>query len=411
MSLEQPIRIKSADYMKKILKDYYLDLNRASKSEGEFIAWCSSAGPTELLRSFGFKVYYPENHSAILGATRKANTFIPISNTAGYSPDICSYLTSDIGAYLQNYTPLTESYGLETVPKPDVLVYNTNQCRDVQDWFRFYSERLNIPLVGIHSPSFVPTVTEADIVNVTDQFKQMIPPLEKISDRKFDLSNLQKIVQSSKDATDLWREVLESAKHSPSPLSFFDSSIHMAPIVLLRGEQVAIEYYQVLKSEMNQRIEENIAAVPNETIRLYWDGMPIWGKLRSLSNLFIESEACVVASTYCNSWIFSQLDPQNPFRSMAKAYTELFINRAEDFKEEYLIKTMNEFNVDGIIYHDCKTCPNNSNNRYQLPQRTHNKNEIPYITIDGDVNDLRCYSEEQSRTSIEAFIEQLKSYK
>jgi benzoyl-CoA reductase/2-hydroxyglutaryl-CoA dehydratase subunit BcrC/BadD/HgdB len=31
----------------------------------------------------------------------------------------------------------------------------------------------------------------------------------------------------------------------------------------------------------------------------------------------------------------------------------------------------------------------------------------PSITIAGDLNDLRCYSDEQAKTQIEAFVEQL----
>ena len=31
----------------------------------------------------------------------------------------------------------------------------------------------------------------------------------------------------------------------------------------------------------------------------------------------------------------------------------------------------------------------------------------PFVLIDGDLNDLRLYSEEQTRTNIEAFVEQL----
>ncbi|MCK7504767.1 MAG: hypothetical protein MZV70_12235 [Desulfobacterales bacterium] len=43
--------------------------------------------------------------------------------------------------------------------------------------------------------------------------------------------------------------------------------------------------------------------------------------------------ANVLASTYCNSWIFSALDPEDPFNSMARAYTELFIVRSDEAKE------------------------------------------------------------------------------
>jgi hypothetical protein len=36
---------------------------------------------------------------------------------------------------------------------------------------------------------------------------------------------------------------------------------------------------------------------------------------------------------------------------------------------------------------------------------------MPTLVINGDLNDLRCYSEEQARTNIEAFIEQLAEKK
>jgi benzoyl-CoA reductase/2-hydroxyglutaryl-CoA dehydratase subunit BcrC/BadD/HgdB len=67
------------------------------------------------------------------------------------------------------------------------------------------------------------------------------------------------------------------------------------------------------------------------------------------------------------------------------------------------------YRPDGILFHDCKTCPNNTNNRYGMPERLEKRLNIPTLTINGDLNDLRCYSEEQAKTNIEAFVEQLES--
>ena len=66
------------------------------------------------------------------------------------------------------------------------------------------------------------------------------------------------------------------------------------------------------------------------------------------------------------------------------------------------------FKIDGVVYHDAKTCPNNSNNRYGMPQRVEDETGVPNLIIDGDLNDLRCLSDEQIVTNIEAFIEQLE---
>ena len=108
-----------------------------------------------------------------------------------------------------------------------------------------------------------------------------------------------------------------------------------------------------------------------------------------------------------NSWIFSAFDPDDPFNSMARAYTELFIVRSDEAKEQYVKQMLAFFKADGIIYHDAKTCPNNSNCRYGMPQRLENSTGIPSLIINGDLNDLRLVSDEQTQTNVEAFIEQL----
>ena len=136
--------------------------------------------------------------------------------------------------------------------------------------------------------------------------------------------------------------------------------------------------------------------------------MPVWGKIRAQSNLFAKLRACVVASNYCNAWVFDALDPSDPFESMARAYTELFIVRSDGAKERVIESFVRDFHVDGILFHDAKTCPNNSNNRYGMPARLAHRLGIPTVTIHGDFCDLRLYSEEQSTTLIEAFVEQLE---
>jgi benzoyl-CoA reductase/2-hydroxyglutaryl-CoA dehydratase subunit BcrC/BadD/HgdB len=44
-----------------------------------------------------------------------------------------------------------------------------------------------------------------------------------------------------------------------------------------------------------------------------------------------------------------------------------------------------------------------------MQERIKKKMDLPTLTINGDLNDLRCYSEEQARTNIEAFVEQIES--
>ena len=406
-------RLESAKVLSRFMAEYYYELDEADQSTEQKIAWCTSVGPAELLRGMGYQIYFPETHSAMLGTTRMATDLIPMANAMGYSPEICSYLTADIGAFVKGVTPLSKAFkDITHVPKPDVLVYNTNQCRDVQDWFNWYGEKFNVPVVGIQSHRSIGEIKDSHIASIATQIENLVEPLETVAGRKLDMDVFKHAVALSRQCSDLWEKCLAMASAKPAPLTFFDGTTLMGPAVVGRGTQKAVDAYRVLLEELESRVAAAEGAlVDGEKHRLYWDGMPVWGRLGMHSKIFAELGANVIASTYCSSWIFSALDDSDPFQSMARAYTELFITRSDDYKEDYIQTKLDFFGCDGIIYHNARTCPNNTNCLYGLPQRLCKKNGIPFLVIDGDLNDLRCLSDEQTRTNIEAFIEQLEETK
>jgi len=397
--------LRSVSALRDTMGAYYRSLGDGNGRRAP-VAWVSSVGPAELLHALGFTVYYPENHAAMLGAARTANRYLPVAHAQGYSQDVCSYLTSDIGAFLAGETPLS-GFGVASVPRADVLVFNTNQCRDVRDWFEWYGRQWDVPVIGVRSPRSIEQVTEDDVDGVARQLEGLVPTLEAVAGTRLDGARLAAVVAAARECSDLWASCLGTASARPAPLTFFDASIHMGPAVVLRGTREANAYYRILLAELEERVRERVAAVPGESLRLYWDGMPLWGRLRALSTTFAGFRTSVVASTYCNSWIFSDLDEGDPIRSMARASLQLFIARSEAPKEEYIEHMVDRFDVDGIVFHDCRTCPNNSNTRYGMPQRLGERLGLPTLVLDGDVNDLRCYSDEQGRTNIEGFVEQL----
>ena len=406
-------RLNSARILSQFMADYYYALDEAERSGKQKIAWCTSVGPAELLRGMGYQIYFPETHSAMLGTTRMATDLIPTANAMGYSPEICSYLTADIGAFVKGVTPLTKVFkGISHVPKPDILVYNTNQCRDVQDWFNWYGDHFNVPVVGIQSHRSVDEVTDSHIASIANQIENLVAPLEAVTGQKLDMDAFSHAVALSRECSDLWEKCLATAATRPAPLTFFDGTTLMGPAVVGRGTQQAVDVYRLLLEELEGRVAAGEGALVNEEkYRLYWDGMPVWGRLGMHSTMLAELSANVIGSTYCSSWIFSALDASDPFRSMARAYTELFITRDDAYKERYIQNKLEFFNCDGILYHNARTCPNNTNCLYGMPQRLFKKTEIPFLIIDGDLNDLRCLSDEQTRTNIEAFIEQLEETK
>ena len=71
-----PPPIKAAQPLKKLMADHFGELDEAAKTKSRPVAWLASVGPAELLLSLGFLIYYPENHGAMLGASRMATELI-----------------------------------------------------------------------------------------------------------------------------------------------------------------------------------------------------------------------------------------------------------------------------------------------------------------------------------------------
>jgi benzoyl-CoA reductase/2-hydroxyglutaryl-CoA dehydratase subunit BcrC/BadD/HgdB len=390
------------------MADYFLGLDASAKDPSRKVAWCTSVGPCEILVAFGFAVHFPENHGALLGARKVSQQYIPRAVGRGYGAESCSYMNSDIGAALAGYSPLTEAYGIAGPPTPDLLVYSTNQCREVQDWWNFFGRRHDALVLGIRPPAHLGKVTDEDIAFVRGQLSRLIHEIESHFGLTLDMAGLAEAVALSSRASSLWRKVLETARARPSPMTFFDGLFHMAPVIVMRGSQTAVDYYRQLLAEMDQRVADRIGAIPEERWRLYWEGMPIWPKIRELSEKFFDLGAVIPASTYCNSWAFEDYDGGDPLEWMAKTSTEIFINRDENFKQAFLTEMFDRFGIDGAIFHNARTCPNNTNSRFGMAQRLRDELDVPVLVIDGDLSDARFFSTAQTMTNIEAFVEQLE---
>lgn len=402
------VEIKAQQRLKSLLRDHFQNLDAAAQDPHRRVAWCTSVGPCEILTALGFEVYFPENHGALLGARRLSQSLIPRAVGIGYAAEACSYMNSDIGAELCGRSPLSEVYGISGPPKPDLLVYSTNQCREVQDWWHYFADRNGAPVLGICPPAHLGDVTDGHVAFVRSLLQSLIEQLEAGFGLAMNDDRLAEVVHQSSRASALWREVLDTARAQPSPLTFFDGVIHMAPVILMRGTQSAIDYYEMLLAEMCERVQEHVGAVPDERHRIYWEGMPIWPKLRELSEKFFELRAAVVASTYCNSWAFEPFEGGDPLNWMARTSTEVFINRDERFKQGFLRQMFERFGVDGVIFHNARTCPNNTNSRFGMPQRLRDELHLPVLVIDGDLSDVRFFSAAQTMTNLEAFVEQLE---
>ncbi|MCX7959570.1 MAG: 2-hydroxyacyl-CoA dehydratase family protein, partial [Deltaproteobacteria bacterium] len=340
--------ICSSAEMKRLMSLHYLRGAYTPKK----VAWVTSGAPIEFLLALDYHLFYPENHAALCGARKLSTELIEDSEDFSYSQDICSYVKINFGGILKNKDPIAR------IPRPDLIITCNNICQTVLYWYRVIADIYKIPIIVIDTPFIYDTISLHQTEYVKRQLNESITIMEKTAGKTLSNKRLKEVMLNSKEAVSLWLKVLMTARHRPSPITAFDSFIHMGPIVNLRGEKSTVRYYKRLLSELEYRIKYNIGAIKNEEIRLLWDNLPIWFMLREISTSLAGMNTNIIAATFSYAWgeLAPLMDESKPLDSIARIYLQVLLNRSTLSKFETFKKLTNELGIDGIILHSNRSC-------------------------------------------------------
>ena len=397
-------KIRCVGRMKEIMTTYYIEAKTADAS-GKKIAWITSGGPVEPLIAMDVIPVYPENHGAMIGASKMGVDLCEKAEAMGYASDLCSYARADIACAPVNGGPIG---GL---PKPDMLVCCNNICGTVLKWYEVQARFFNVPLFILDTPMIHTEFTDEARRYVRRQLDEYIAFLEAHCGKKMDHDRLAEVGRLSLAGQKLWQKVLDTTIHKPAPMSAFDAFFHLALIVTLRGTQTVIDYYDELLKEMKERIEKGISAVPDEKIRLLWDNLPVWFRTKWLSEKFAAHGACLVADTYTSAWCSSMkyLNEDDFLGSMAEGYSHIYLNIGVDAMAEEVVRMIDRYEVDGIVMHSNRSCKPYSLGQYDIRRIVQEKRNLPSLLVEADMTDARSFSESQIETRIDAFMEIIKA--
>jgi len=396
-------KIKSVGKMKEIMTAYYIDAKTAEQT-GKKVAWITSGGPVEPLIAMDVIPVYPENYGAMIGASKMGGDLCEKAEELGYSGDLCSYARADIVSSMVDGGPIG---GL---PKPDMLICCNNICGTVLKWYEIQARYYNVPLFIFDTPFCHTEYADESRRYVRKQIDEYANFLENACKKKFDYDRMKEVGRLSVEGQNLWQEVLDTAMNKPSPMTCFDAFFHLALIVTLRGTQIAVDYYRSLLEEMKQRVATGISAIPNERYRLLWDNLPIWYRVRWMSEKFAAHDACLVADTYTSAWCgqLKYMDEDNFLDSMAEAYTRIYLNIGVDEMIKIVLEMVDKYDVDGFVMHSNRSCKPYSLGQYDIQRAVQKERGIPSVMIESHMIDERSFSESQAETRIDAFMEMIK---
>jgi len=391
-----------------MLAKYYGALETAN-ADGVPVAYLFIPGNiVELTQCFGFLPVYPEINALQCGIKKVAGENIIRAEDLGYSADVCGYVKNDIGLMLKDRQ---SPFG--RLPTPDFLVCNYSGCNTFIKWFEalahFYGSEfflLDIPYIRESE------ISPGDVAYVVAQLKELIARCEARTGVTFSEARLREILGYSREAEDLWVEILHLARERPSPFdSYFEAVFYMAPVNMLRGTPESVEYYRQVLREMRARTDERRGPVPEEKFRVVIEGPPAWPHFRAFWELFKRWGAVAVASTYSKvGGLYDQgvrHDPSRPLESIAEYAMNGYTNWNLAKRADLLRRYVEEYEADALVIHSVKSCRSFSVGQADFRESFVNELGIPTLMIESDLADPRYFQEAQLRNRIDAFFESL----
>jgi benzoyl-CoA reductase subunit B len=407
-------RLKTTALVKEMMDAYYEDIRQAP-SQGRKVVWTTGTVPFELFRVLDIAFEHGESYGAY-AAARKGN--IQLKNAAeaeGFSPDGCSYWRTVGGLALLNQRGEEVRQDLY-LPMPDFVVA-ANPCQTMGLWASSLGRLCKVPTFVIDVPppvDYTEDELERNTQYIMRQYKELIIFLEEQTKKSFDYDKLKEILKLVKKGAILRKKSMDMCVVSPSPQSFFDCLISLGPSHALRGTPQAVEYYVKLVKEMEERVVKGIGVIPNERYRLYWDHLPIWFKVGALSEFLGSYGAVVVCGIYTHGLFYSEaemIDVERPLWSLSAELAHYGCCLDARYRMNKIKELVEKFHLDGLIMHSSRTCRPMNLGQYDILKWAERNIGVPGLMIDGDPTDPNYYSDAQTQTRIQAFVETMEARK
>ena len=403
-----------------LFRSWFDSLNETAENGGQSAYVFVMGSLNEILKTFDLPVVFPEINSLQTAVRRVAHEYLEEAEDYGYSPDICGYVKADIGSKLRG-----GDHPMGQIPDPTLSVLTT-ACNTYIKWAEIWERMYGTPVFTIDVP---PTRQaggqtwsgdpdfETDRKYVEIQLGELINVCQAVTGKQFDIDRFREVLDHTNTMTRSWKRILELNQAKPSLFNALtDGTVYLGVANGFRGTEAGARYFERLVEEMEYKAEHGVGQTIEEQYRLLMVGVPCYPIFRRFNELFTDWGGTFVNSTYL--WFASggtnrgfQYDLDKPLESLAEGVL-VSVRDAQDsmFHQNDVLRPMVEdFDVDGVIYHPIKSCRTVSTGLADGRRHLTEEMGIPSLFLESDMMDRRVVSEAQMKNRIDAFFEGLAS--
>lgn len=391
--------------MSPMVKGYWAELDAAAE-QGRPVVYCLGFTPQELFRTADGVIFFGENFGASCAVARVSQELCELAEAHGYPVELCSYIRTNVGAMLSGRNPMGK-----TLPKPDLISYLNCRCTSYAGWGKAIAELYpGVPQLPLDVPSMRDGVTAEEhgeaVKYVTRQIEEMIGFLDGWRGKRFDRDLFGEMVDNTGRGARAFKSLQDKLGTKPAPISLIDIFFQLFPMVCLKGRPEMADYYEAAKAEVDVRIAEGYAAVPEERYRVYWDGIAIWTRLANQFAQLARHGAALVSSlyTYDMPAASAHYDGRRPAESIAEGLIGAFSNIGVQGKIDYITRMVQQTSANAILMQVSRSCKPYFMEEQMIIKEVSSRTGVPFCQVYGDMADPRMYSEQEIENRIETFF-------
>ena len=375
--------------------------------------------PLELFQVMGVPVVSNQWWSAIVSAKRLSAYYLDLMNQAGYHEGLCRYCSLAMASTLGG-APENAPWG--GLPKPAILAARMT-CDCIQRVFSIWAERFGSEFVALDAPGadalpprwwelsryrWRELFEEHRLEFMVAQFRRLIGALERASGNRFDEDRLRALMEQVNRQEEIFEETRDLICAAPqTPVRMHEQIANVMAAQWVRGSEWAIGHARAFRDEVKARVEQGIAACPNERMRLMWVGAGLWHDTDFYTAFEERFGAVFVWSMYLafgpDGYIrYGLEDPLKALASRTVSFNEQLHN--PPWANEWIVDQAKRHRIDAaLVLRPLGTRPSDTGNRFI--ERALEEAGIPVMPVFADMVDARSWDAAGVREKVAHFLE------
>ncbi len=397
---------------------------------GQPVAWCMWGAQQEIIEAFDIYSVFTENYAAVAAAKQQADALLEAAESEGFSNLICSYVRLGIG-----YSRLFKEQGNQApreaprggMARPSMLLASSLACDPRYKWYQALARYQDTPYYfydvvkpPIDQDRDDPQVREHYISYTVSQLKDFAAFCSKHTGKKLDEAYLWEKIRTGEEVHRLWWECHELRKAVPCPMPSSDMMSCIVPGFFYSCRKESQEFYQEMKDELTQRIEQGLGTIEDEKHRLCWGGgLPPWHTLGMFSYFEEKGGVFVCEIAYYPFQPYDvEVKTNDPIEYIARRDYEREAVRWRKAREsgcmdpyvQVLLDFINDYNCVGMVMHGSKSCRASTIGQIYNKNLIHEFVKVPTLFLESDMVDSRDFSRAHTEQKIDEFMTMVEQY-